>query len=203
MPHNSLNQFPLVLEKRPVVALLGDVLRASQVNVNGITLTLNVLRRPQQSLGVITTKLKAPRGNLLTSSLFSLKQNESEPEQRVACLLGMWRTLSDDTSRLPQSCQSGTLGCKQGVHCGDGSATATAALMRPPWVPQHASPRRTPCARTHTHATWWQQLQTHFQPFAKKKNLNRRSDATCLFLFSTTSYYHFFSSCPLQQNNTL
>jgi len=43
------------------MTLLGDVLGTPKVNVNRITLVLNMLSGTQQSLGVIATKLCATR----------------------------------------------------------------------------------------------------------------------------------------------
>lgn len=55
------NQIPLVLQKRAVVAALGDVLRAPEVDVHGVALVFDQLGGRQHRLRIVTAKLDKQR----------------------------------------------------------------------------------------------------------------------------------------------
>ena len=51
-------QFPLILQKGPVVASLGYGLGAAQVEVHGVTLILHQLGRREKRVGIIGAELQ-------------------------------------------------------------------------------------------------------------------------------------------------
>ena len=72
------DEIPFVLEKGTVVTAFGDVLRAAEVEIDGIALVLDELGRSEKGVGIVRAELLTERTQKLT------KTSDNRPQARPA-----------------------------------------------------------------------------------------------------------------------